>query len=392
MTPTDRSASPFQASQDENEMWAEVESLPALIRERLRPTDEAVRRLLDHNECLSVKQIFITGCGDSHNAGVAAEMAFDALAGIPAHALPAMQFSRYTIRTLRRDIGFPRNPLVVGISTSGEVSRTVEALTLARQHGALTVALTGNGESRAARAAEKVFAVSTESYGRSPGVRTYAMSLLSLYLLAIRLGEVAARYTQSDADDLRAELLRAAETIEATIAASAQAALAVGTETGAAPNFVFVGSGPNYATALFGAAKMVEAAGKHVIGQEMEEWAHLQYFSKEAETPTVLIAPPGESHDRAVELVQVMRHLGRRIIAVVAEDDRDIAPHADVVFPIRGTVREMFSPLVSCVPVELLAAAVAHASGEPYFRQTTPTYDTGNGIRLSRIRTSGFAE
>ncbi|MCA1667250.1 MAG: SIS domain-containing protein [Thermomicrobia bacterium] len=389
MAPMDDSPSPLRASRDENEMWAEVESLPALIRDRLRPTDETVRRLLDHNECLSVKQIFITGCGDSHNAGVAAEMAFDALAGIPAQALPAMQFSRYTIRTLRRD--FPRSPLVVGISTSGEVSRTIEALTLARRHGALTVALTGNGESRAARAAEKVLAVSTESYGRSPGVRTYAMSLLSLYLLAIRLGEVAARYTQSEADDLRAELMGTADTIEATIAASAQAALAIGTEMGADPNFVFVGSGPNYATALFGAAKMVEAAGKHVIGQEMEEWAHLQYFSKEAATPTVLIAPPGESHDRAAELVQVMRHLGRRIIAVVAEDERDIAPHADVVLPIRGKVREMFSPLVSCVPVELLAAVVSHASGEPYFRQTTPTYDTGNGIRLSHIR-AGLSE
>ncbi|MDQ6925233.1 MAG: SIS domain-containing protein [Candidatus Eremiobacteraeota bacterium] len=316
---------------------------------------------------------------------MAAEMAFDTLAGIPTHPLPAMQFSRYAIRALRRD--FPRSPLVVGISTSGEVSRTIEALTLARQQGALTVALTGNSESRAARAAEKVLAVSTESYGRSPGVRTYAMSLLSLYLLAIRLGEVAARYTQAEADDLRAELLGTADTIEATIAASAQAAVAIGRETGAAPNFVFVGSGPNYATALFGAAKMVEAAGKHVIGQEMEEWAHLQYFSKEAETPTVLIAPPGESHDRAAELAQVMRHLGRRLIAVVAADDRAIAPLADAVLPIRGAVRELFSPLVSCVPVELLAAVVSHASGEPYFRQTTPMYESGNGIRLSQIRT-----
>ncbi len=385
MAPMDDSPPPLRASRDENEMWAEAESLPALIRERLQPTDEAVRRLLDHNECLSIKEIFITGCGDSHNAGVAAEMAFDTLAGIPTHPLPAMQFSRYAIRALRRD--FPRSPLVVGISTSGEVSRTIEALTLARQQGALTVALTGNSESRAARAAEKVLAVSTESYGRSPGVRTYAMSLLSLYLLAIRLGEVAARYTQAEADDLRAELLGTADTIEATIAASAQAAVAIGRETGAAPNFVFVGSGPNYATALFGAAKMVEAAGKHVIGQEMEEWAHLQYFSKEAETPTVLIAPPGESHDRAAELAQVMRHLGRRLIAVVAADDRAIAPLADAVLPIRGAVRELFSPLVSCVPVELLAAVVSHASGEPYFRQTTPMYESGNGIRLSQIRT-----
>ncbi len=384
MASTQHSVQPIQASRDEHEMWAEVESLPTLIREQLRPADEAVRRLLDHNESLSVKQLYITGCGDSHNAGVAAEMAIEELAQIPTQALPAMQFSRYAVQTLRQD--FPRNPLVIGISVSGEVARTVEAISLARQRGALTVALTGDGESRAAQAAEKVLCLPVESYGRSPGVRTYGMSLLALYLLAIRLGEVAARYTQAQADNLRGELLRAADTIEATIEASASAALAAGEETGQAPNFVFVGSGPNYATALFGAAKVVEAAGKHVIGQDIEEWAHLQYFSKEADTPTVVIAPPGASHDRAAEVVQVMRHLGRRIIAVVADDDEVIAPQADYVLPVRGQVSEMFSPLVYCVGTELLAAAVARAAKEPYFRQNTPAYADGNGIRTSQIR------
>lgn len=386
MASMEHSAQPQQASEDGHEMWAEVESLPALIRERFQPTDRAVRRLLDHNECLSVKQLYITGCGDSHNAGVAAELAFEELAGVPTQALPAMQFSRYTVRTLRQD--FPRNPLVVGISVSGEVSRTIEALGLARQRGALTVALTGNGESRAALAAEKALVLPVESYGRSPGVRTFALSLLGLYLLAIRLGEVAARYTQTEANNLRGELLRAADTIEATIEAVSQAAVTASEETGQATNFVFIGSGPNYATALFGAAKMVEAAGKHVIGQDIEEWAHLQYFSKEADTPTVLIAPPGESLDRAAELVETMRRLGRRTIAIVAEDDREIGPQVDHVLPVRGQIREMFSPLVYCVATELLAAAAARGGGEPYFRQNMPAYACGNGIRLSRIRTS----
>ena len=384
MASMEHSAQLRQVSEDGHEMWAEVESLPALIRERFQSTDQAVRRLLDHNECLSIKQLYIAGCGDSYNAGVAAELAFEELAGIPTQVLPAMQFSRYTVRTLRQD--FPRNPLVIGISVSGEVSRTVEALGLARQRGALTVALTGDGASRAAQAAERALVLPVESYGHSPGVRTYALSLLGLYLLAIRLGEVAARYTQAEADNLRGELLRAADTIEATIEAAAQAAVAAGEGTASATNFVFIGSGPNYATALFGAAKMVEAAGKHVIGQDIEEWAHLQYFSKEADTPTVIVAPPGESIDRATELVQTMRRLDRRTIAIVAEGDGEIGLQVDHVLPVRGQIREIFSPLVYCVATELLAAVVARASGEAYFRRNMPTYAGGNGIRLSRVR------
>lgn len=376
----------MQTSDHPNDMLAEVVSLPSLIRERLRPTDHLIRRLLDHNQCLSVKQLYITGCGDSHNAGVAAEMAFEELARVPTRAMTAMEFSRYGVRHLRQN--FPRNPLVIGISVSGEVARTIEALGLARQRGGLTIALTGNAESRAAQTAEKVLALPTESFGRSPGVRTYAMSLLALYLLAIRLGEVAARYTQSQADALRGDLLAAADSIEATLAAAGPVAVAAGQATAAASNFVVVGSGPNYATALFGAAKLVEAAGKHVIGQDIEEWAHLQYFAKEADTPTVLIAPPGESWDRAVEQVQLMRRMGRRVIAIAPAGATEIAPFADYVLPVVGEVSEMFSPLVYKVGVELLAAAVAAAAQEPYFRQAMPSYQTGNGIRTSQIRRS----
>ncbi len=382
MANSQTAGSRLEATRDKNEMWAEVESLPSLIREQLSVADEAVRAVLDDDECLAVKQLYIAGCGDSHNAGVGAEMAFEELAGIPATALPAMQMSRYEVQHLRE------NSLVIGISVSGEVARTIEALTLARQKGAVTIALTGNGESRAAHAAEKVLALPIESYGRSPGVRTYAMSQLALYLLAIRLGEVAGRYTDGEAASLRDELLQAADVIEETIEASSAAALLAGSETGEASNFVFVGSGPNHATALFGAAKVIEAAGKHAIGQDIEEWAHLQYFSRESDTPTVVIAPPGSSHDRAAEIVKVMRHLGRRIIAVVADGDDVIAPHADHVLPVRGQMREMFSPLAYCVGTELLSAAVAHSAGEPYFRQNAPVYATGNGIRTSQIRSA----
>jgi glucosamine--fructose-6-phosphate aminotransferase (isomerizing) len=383
MTTEDVTLEPIEASPDLNEMWAEVQSLPTLIRGELQSCEEKVRHLLNHNEVLSVKEVYTAGSGDSYSVGVAAEMAFEELTGLPTRALTGMAFSRYAAHTLKSRS--PRDPLVVGISVSGEVARTIEAIKLARQLGALTVALTGDSNSRATQAAEKVLALPTERFGRSPGVRSYRMSLLGLFLLAIRLGEVAARYTQEEAKRLRNELLQSASAIERTIAASAAPALRAAEEIGSESNFVFVGSGPNYGTALFGATKVVEASGKHVIGQDIEEWAHLQYFSVDPATPTVVIAPPGRSYDRAVEIVEVMWRLGRRIIAIVAEGDRQITPMAHYVLPVSGDVREMFSPLIYAAGTELLAAAVARTVGESYFRQGNPSYSAGNGIRNSKI-------
>ena len=64
-------------------MIAQVESLPELIRSEFDELDARVRRLLNHNEYLSVKRIVLTGCGDSHMASVASELAFEQVAGVP---------------------------------------------------------------------------------------------------------------------------------------------------------------------------------------------------------------------------------------------------------------------------------------------------------------------
>jgi len=64
---------------------------------------------------------------------------------------------------------------------------------------------------------------------------------------------------------------------------------------------VMVGSGPSYGTALFSAAKMIEAAGIFVLGQDVEEWWHVERFAYPIAMPVFVIAPPGRSYWRAGE-------------------------------------------------------------------------------------------
>src|SRR5262249_52588727 len=91
-------------------MIAQVESLPELIRGEFDRLDAAARRLLNHSECLSVKRVVPPGCGASYMAGVAAELAFEQLAGISAEPMNAMQAGRYSAPYFEQL--FPRNPLV----------------------------------------------------------------------------------------------------------------------------------------------------------------------------------------------------------------------------------------------------------------------------------------
>jgi glucosamine--fructose-6-phosphate aminotransferase (isomerizing) len=370
----------------ENNMIAQVESLPDLIRTELKPLDVRVRRLLDHNEYLSVKRIVITGCGDSHMAGLAAELAFEELAGIPTEPMTAMQAARYGM--VYQPKSFPRNPLVLGISVSGVVARTREAVAIARAEGALTVAITANPNAPLAQAAEKMLDCTIPSFAFAPGVRSYRISLLALYLLAIRLAEVAGRLSQDEANALREELKGVADAIEATIEANNQRIRELAEAVADQRDFVFVGDGPNYATALFSAAKLIEAAGRHAVGQDTEEWAHLQYFVKvDPKTPTFMISPGARGHERAAELVEPLKRIGRILVAVVPEGDKAIAPQADWVLPVVGQVREIFTPMVYAVAGELFAAHLSDVVGEPFFRRFNGPYDEarGNTIRTSRV-------
>ncbi len=187
-------------------VMAQVESMPEMIRSEFDTLDMRVRRLLNHNDLLSVKRIVITGCGDSYMAGLATELAFEQIAGIPVEPMTAMQLGRYGSPYF--ETMFPRNPLTIGISVSGTVARTREALRLARQGGALTVAATANPDSPVASEAEIVFDCSVPDFAPAPGIRSYRVSLLMLYLLAIRLAEVKGRLTQDQANEQRQRALK----------------------------------------------------------------------------------------------------------------------------------------------------------------------------------------
>jgi glucosamine--fructose-6-phosphate aminotransferase (isomerizing) len=267
------------------------------------------------------------------------------------------------------------------------VARTREAVILARKQGALTVAITANPDAPLAGAAEYVLDCTVPESVPAPGVRSYRVSLMMLYLLAIHLAEVSGRITQDRANELRQELKGTAETIAATIEAVSDKTRELAQSVADQKNFVFVGDGPNYATALFSAAKVIEAAGRHAMGQDTEEWAHLQYFTNtDPATPTFMISPGYRGHGRAVELTAMMKQVGRTVIGVVPEDETEIAAQADWVLPVVGDVSEMFSPMVYPVAAELFSAHLSQAIGEPPFRQFSGPYvPQGITIRNSAV-------
>jgi glucosamine--fructose-6-phosphate aminotransferase (isomerizing) len=352
-------------------MYTQIVSQPALLEEIFEHTEHRVREVLARFQGQRWRAIYTAGCGDSFYAGQACEMAFARFCHLPVKTLPAMHFARYEADNVL-------TPAVLfGISNSGSVSRTIEAVSMARDAGIDTIAVTGNGTSSITQAAATTLAVSIPPMGRAPGIRSYTVQLLTLLLCALRLGEIRRVLSPAEAARWRERLHEVATNMEETISANDALIRSLVDRWRDQADWVFVGAGPSYATALFSAAKLVESCGVHAWAQELEEWGHIQFFNRQAQTPTCLIVPPGRSIDRALELLPYVKGIGRYTIAVAHGEQPFLPTQVDMVLPVPRPVDEIFSPLVYCLAGELLAYYLAEIRDTPFFCADRPGFSSG---------------
>jgi len=353
---------------------------PAFIRDNLERLDDLVRSSLPRQDCRRWTGVLLTGCGDSFYAGLASELAFETWTGLPVDVQPSLQGGRYAIPSMR-------TPAVVfSVSHSGRVSRTIETVALARAYGLDSVAVSGNPDSPITREAHWILAHRLQTSGQTPGVRSYTQAQLFLMLAAIHIGECREVLSQAQAVALKEALLGTADLLEAGIDQTNRLARTLAEQWRDMGEFVVIGGGPSYANALFSAAKLVEACGVNAIGQDLEEWAHIQFFLRMPRLPTILIAPPGRCFDRALELAEVIQRLSGLATVVGPQDERTLKQHAAHYFGIHGKVDEALSPLLTSMPAELLACHLAHVAEERFFRADGRGVGVGRGrITDSRI-------
>ncbi|MDE0181579.1 MAG: SIS domain-containing protein [Caldilineaceae bacterium] len=364
-----------------NEISNQGPAVPAVM-DSVQPQLEA----LDPSLFAAASHIYITGCGDSYFAGLAARYAFARYAGVPTDALEALEFGRYAAEYL------PPDSLVFGISNSGKATRSVEAAVNARLGGAHTVAITGNPDGWLAQESDTILDQSVRLDGEligmpsnlatdtepdkprrgSFGLVNYLASLTTLYLTAFHTGVVRGNLTEAEAGALRAELRTTADLITQTVDLCTPAAKAYAEKVKEVDSYTILGSGPSLATSLFYAAKTYELPRVYGVSQELEEWAHEQYFLTGPGTQVLFIAPQGRSISRVRELLHTTRTMGGTGVVVADESNAELAAAADVKLPVAGNVQEALSPLVYCVPGQLFATFLARSRGRLAFEFDSP--------------------
>ena len=356
-------------------MREEIATIPGVIADQVALLRPRLREIAREAAADHVQDVVLTGCGDSHFAGVATRLAFARDAGVRCAATEAMELARYDIRYVP---AMPP-PLLVAVSYSGEVGRTIEAAAAADRFGWRTVALTGSAEGRLAKVVREAVLMRVPTLGYSPGTSTYIAMVTAMLVLAAELARARGRSDHADALD--AGLAAAPELAARTLDAAEEPARRAAELIAALPVSTFLGAGPSRASAAFGAAKLFEGPQRYGVVQELEEWAHEQYFVSGPTTPVIVVAPAGASRDRAAELLAEMAFIGVPAVLVSDQVDDRAAELAAIRLPFAPGLDEALSPLLSCLPLAQVGffvseALVARSYGFPSEAHEREHYET----------------
>jgi glucosamine--fructose-6-phosphate aminotransferase (isomerizing) len=333
-------------------MRREIQTIPDVISDVLDDADGKIAALAKRLSERSIAHLWLTGCGDSAFAGIAAELAFQRHTMVTAHPVHALDLARYRIREL-----LPASA-VIATSYSGKVGRTIEAAIQARRAGHHVIALTSSAETDLARACDEVLPVEVPTLGFSPGTSTYVAMVCTLLRLAGELAQLGGA-----GRDLIGALGTLPGLIATTLRDAAGAAPAAAQLLASAPWTAFLGAGPNEATARFGAAKLIEAAQHLGVATNLEEWAHEEYFVTAPGDPVVLINPSGAGHDRGLEILSELRFMGTRPI-VISDSPPPAGSSPPLLLPTAAGAAEELSPVTACLPLALVGFHLAAIGGK----------------------------
>ena len=315
---------------------------------RLGGVGEHARKLAN------AKRVVFVGQGTALHACMIGKYLFEDLAKVHAEHDFASEF-RY------------RNPIVedgtvvVAVSQSGETADTLAALTEAKQRGALALGVVNVVGSSIARETDAGVYLRVGPEIGVASTKAFTGQVMVNSMLATFIGR--RRFLSQE---YVSHLLRELEQVPAKI----ERALAWSERIRAATakyihreNWLFLGRGVNYPVALEGALKLKEISYIHAEGMPAAEMKHGPIALIDEGMPVVFVATRNSQYEKVLSNIEEVRSRGGHVIAVATEGDEDIKRLAQEVFYVPDCI-EMFQPLVTVIPLQLLAYHAAVMRGK----------------------------
>jgi len=339
------------------EIHQQVETINDAIRGRINSeTGEVTLGALNElgDKLNDIKRIIIVACGTSWISGLVGEFLIEDLARIPVEVEYASEF-RY------------RNPivgegdLVIAISQSGETADTIAALELAKSKGAIIYGICNVVGSTIARMTDFGSYIHAGPEIGVASTKAFTGQIAILTLFALQLASMKGSIEESKLKKIVSDLTTISDKVKSVLSKDSEIR-EIANLWKDSKNALYLGRGYNFPVALEGALKLKEISYIHAEGYPAAEMKHGPIALIDENMPVVFIANNESIREKAISNIQEVKARGGRILAIVKVGDEEIRKMVDWVIEI-DEISEQLSPLLSVIPLQLLAYHIAVARG-----------------------------
>ena len=339
------------------EIFEQPRTITDCIRGRINVegTNVVLSGILDNKErFLNARRIIFVACGTSWHAGLIGEYLFEDLCGIEVKVEYASEF-RYRNPVIHSD------DVVIAISQSGETADTLAAIELAKSKGAFVYGICNVVGSSIARATHSGTYIHVGPEIGVASTKAFTGQVTVLVMMAMMLAKMKGLIDEEKYREVLRGLIAMPNNIKEVLDQHEhiQSVASIFTY---ARNFLYLGRGCNYPTAMEGALKLKEISYIHAEGCPAAEMKHGTIALIDQEMPTIVIATNGSVYEKTISNIQEIKARGGKVIVVVTEGDCIVAEMADYCIWIPKTA-ECLTPLLSSIPLQLFAYYIAVNKG-----------------------------
>ncbi len=334
----------------EHFMLKEIHEQPAAVRDTLNSiikngdiiltetglTDEVIR---------SLSQIDIVACGSAWHVGMAAQYVIEDLAKLPVRVELASEF-RY------RGAPMPENTLVIVISQSGETADSLAALRVAKERGALTLAVVNVIGSTIARESDHALYTLAGPEIAVATTKAYSAQLAAMDALAVRMALARGQISHEQYGHLIEELNAIPDKIK-RILEDKERLQWFSSKIANAHDIFFIGRGLDYAISLEGSLKMKEISYIHSEAYAAGELKHGTISLIERGTLVVGVLTQSGLYEKTVSNMLECKSRGAYLMGVTTNGNFDVEDSVNFAVYVPRTDEHFVSSL-AVVPLQLL--------------------------------------
>jgi len=291
------------------EIYEQPSTLVDCVRGRINPDTCEVKLsgVIDHRDkFLAARRIIFVACGTSWHASLIGEHLIESICRIPVEVEYASEF-RYRNPIIRED------DIVIAVSQSGETADTLAAVELARKAGAFVFGICNVVGSSIARATDSGAYIHVGPEIGVASTKAFTGQVTVMAMLALAVGREKRTVSDAYYHEVASALLHLPETLEEVLKVAPQVADLAKIFT-YAHNFIYLGRGYNYPTALEGALKLKEISYIHAEGYAAGEMKHGPIALIDQTFPTFALALKDELLPKVVSnIVEIQARQGRVI-------------------------------------------------------------------------------